>query len=610
MEPIPLSLVRAGRELTEPRVSPTRTWVGFVQRTGGATSINRVDLGGSLVERQFTFGPVPAPGRGLGGGCFTWIVQPEQRTSIVYAAVDGELWWQDGVDLTRLTRHERTVRAPAVANQTLRPADELHHRIVAYVVDEAEVWLLDLDSGEARRLDDGRHAFCFDPAISPDERIVSWQAWSPPDMAWDGSVRVDHDLLAGTTGVWRAIDAAFQQPRFTPHGEPIHVHDASGWLNVHIGDRPVVCEPLDQAGPTWGMGNRSFAVDSSGERVAFVRNEAGHGALCVVDLSTGEVEQLGRGVHGHLSWVDDSLVAIRSGARTPTQIVHYRANSWERTTLAFAQPDVWDRSKLPEPEIIEAVAGDGEKLHARRFVAGRGRLLAWVHGGPTDQWQVDWRPRIQYWLTRGWDVFVVDPRGTTGHGRAYQQALRGRWGRLDVDDVADLIRHAHGEGWADPSSTVVIGGSSGGLTVLGVLADHPELVAGGVASYPVSDLKALTDVTHRFEAHYTDTLVAPNDGSAESEAAFERLSPIHRCHRISSPLLLFHGSEDPVVPITQTEALVETIEASGGDVEFIVYEAEGHGFRQSENVTDEYERTEAFLIRVVARDTGSAIAAS
>ena len=133
--------------------------------------------------------------------------------------------------------------------------------LVAYVVDEAEIWVLDLRSGESRRLDDGRHAFCFDPAISPDQRIVSWQAWSPPDMPWDGSVRVDCDLRTGTIGEWAVPDAAVQQPRFTPHGEPVHVHDGSGWLNIHVGDRPVVSEPCEHAGPTWGMGNRSFAFD-------------------------------------------------------------------------------------------------------------------------------------------------------------------------------------------------------------------------------------------------------------------------------------------------------------------------------------------------------------
>lgn len=575
-------------------MSPDGRWVAFVQRTGGAVSINRMPADRDGVERQWTFGPTPAPGRGLGGGCFSWLAGVSGDDSIVYAASDGELWHQDGARLHRLTTHDRTVRAPAVASSN-------DPRLVVYAVDEAEVWLLELDSGTTRRLDDGRHEFCFDPAISPDERTVSWQAWSPPDMPWDGAVRVDVDIGTGVIGEWRPVDAAVQQPRFTPSGERVHVHDASGWLNLHIEDRCVVSEPVEHAGPTWGMGNRSYAFDDTGARVAFTRNEHGHGALCVADLATGDVERWGRGVHGHLAWVGDSLVAIRSGARTPTQIVRYDTSDGDRTAIAHSQPDVWTTQVLPEPELIDVAGADGVVLHARRFAAGTGRMLVWVHGGPTDQWQVEWRPRLTYWWSRGWDVLVVDPRGTTGHGRAYQQALHGGWGRIDVDDTAALVEHAHAAGWADPSTTIVIGGSSGGLTVLGVLADHSALVAGGVASYPVSDLRALTEVTHRFEAHYTDTLVAPADGSASSDAAFARLSPVHRAERITSPLLLFHGTEDPVVPIAQSNVLVERVAAAGGDVEFVVFEGEGHGFRDPEHVADEYQRTETFLDRVTRR---------
>lgn len=605
--PVPLSLVRAGRELTEPRISPDARWIGFVQRGPTGSSINVVPvvadrIGEPGVERQLTFGPGPAPGRGFGGGCFTWVGEADDGPpAVVYVADDGELWWQHDLDLRRLTDHGRSVRAPAVAGGV----DDA----IAYVVDEAEVWVLDPTTARSHRVDDGRHEFCFDPAISPDGRTISWTGWSPPDMAWDGAVRVDLDVhvdrVVDGQGAafteWSLDDAAFQQPRFTPQGEPIHVHDGSGWLNVHVAGHPVVDERIEHAGPTWGMGNRSYAVSPDGAHVAFTRNERGHGSLNVIDRASGRVERLGRGVHGQLSWAGDHLVALRAGARTPTQVVVSTAPTWRRRTVALSQPDAWSRTELPEPELIEQRSRDDAfDLHARRFVAGNGRLLVWIHGGPTDQWQVDWRPRITYWWSRGWDVLVVDPRGTTGHGRRYQQALHRVWGRADVDDTADLIVRAHRSGWASPASTVVIGGSSGGLTALGVLADNPDLVAGGVTSYPVSDLRALAAVTHRFEAHYTHTLVAPDDGSPTSEAAFVELSPVHRAQRITKPLLLMHGTDDPVVPIEQSRRLVAAISAAGGTVEFVVYDDEGHGFRHPDTVSDEYARTEAFLDRLLA----------
>ncbi len=108
-----------------------------------------------------------------------------------------------------------------------------------------------------------------------------------------------------------------------PDGSTITVRDDTGWLNVWVGDRPLVDEPFEHAGPSWGMGQRSYAVSPDGGRVAFTRNERGFGRLCVADVRTGDVTEIARGVHGQLTWVGDRLAAIRSGARTPTQIVVY-----------------------------------------------------------------------------------------------------------------------------------------------------------------------------------------------------------------------------------------------------------------------------------------------
>ena len=96
-------------------------------------------------------------------------------------------------------------------------------------------------------------------------------------------------------------------------------------------------------------------------------------------------------------------------------------------------------------------------------------------------------PRIAYWVGQGCRVLVVDHRGTTGHGRSFQQALNGHWGELDTLDVVAATSHAHAAGWGSPGNTIIMGGSAGGFVALNAAGTRPDLFAGVVALYPVVD---------------------------------------------------------------------------------------------------------------------------
>ena len=512
----------------------------------------------------------------------------------MYAAVDGDLWLQTlpGGRLRRLT----DVGPAQVASAPCATPDG--ERIV-FTVDEAEVWSVSLHDGATQRLDDATADFCFDPWPTPCGTAVLWQAWNVPDMPWDRS-RVQRHRFA--SGAVESSDptGSVQQPRTMPDGADINVRDDSGWANVWLGDQPLVDEPFEHAGPSWGQGQRSFAVSPDGSHVAFSRNERGFGRLCVVDVATRTLREVARGVHGALSWSGERLAALRTGARTPTEVVVYDTRGWDRRVVAVGPLSGWEQADLAEPEAVELPARDGATLHARlyRADAPTARLLCWVHGGPTDQWQVTFIPRVAYWRARGWNVVVPDHRGSTGHGRAYQQEMNRRWGELDVADVCDSIRSAHAAGWGRPHSTVVIGASAGGFTALGVAAVAPELIAATVTSYPVADLVDLTERSHRFERHSTVHLVGPLPDAIDD---YNRRSPVHLGAAIAArPLLLMHGDADPVVPVEQSRVLASAVRAAGGRVELHEYPGEGHGLRQPEHQLDEYARIGSFLSRVTA----------
>lgn len=594
MAPISAEQCIGGRDLTEPRLSADgRLLVHAVAHDGAAwLEVHHLDGGEHQVLAN---APGLRPGRGLGGGawCFT-----AAGDAVVYVGVDGNLWLQalTGAPPTALTDHgpDRSANSPTAAPDGSS---------VVYVLDLAEVHRVHLADLSTTRLDDGGADFCMDPFVETDSLSVRWHAWDVPDMPWDRS-RVQRLDARGRVSVELDSGYAVQQPRVMPDGTAIAVRDDSGWLNVHVGDRAAVAEPFEHAGPTWGPGQCSYAWSPDGRSVVYTRNEAGFGRLCVVDLLTGVTREVARGVHGQLSWRGTRVAALRTGARTPTQVVVYDTDtdtdtdSWQRSVVAVGPTAGFDRDALTEPELVQ-VPVDGGVVHARLYRAAEcdGRLIVWLHGGPTDQWQVTFMSRFAYWLSRGWSILVPDHRGSTGHGRAYQQALRERWGELDVSDTLAVVRHAHLAGLSQPSLTVVMGGSAGGFTALGAVAADPDAFAAAVVLYPVTDLADLAERSHRFERHYTVSLVGP---LPDALLRYRERSPILHTGRLTrTPLLVLHGDGDAVVPVQQSRVFAQRVATSGGQIELHVYEGEGHGFRQAVNQLDEYRRVERFLDRCV-----------
>jgi dipeptidyl aminopeptidase/acylaminoacyl peptidase len=586
-------MVASGRTIADPQLAPDGTTVGFLAGGPGGTRLLCVPASGGperIVTVEVDVTGVPA----YGGGTWTWTPAGD-----VVVAARGDLWWCPGRGgpARRLT-DSGVAACPAVSPDGTQ---------VAYVHDGRDVAVVPLDAGGPwpRRVSaaagHGRADFVTDPAWSADGRRLAWVAWDVPDMPWDAS-RVEIVDVAAARHLRTVAGSSLhlQQPRWWSGGLDV-LSDASGWLNLGGVDadgnlRALVAEPFEHGRPLWGGGQRSFVRSPDGERIAFCRNEDGFGRLCVFDAVSGSVRDVGKGVHGSLSWRADTLVALRSGGVTPTQVVAYDTGTWERTVLATVGV-LGVEASLVEPELVRCPADDGSELHARlyspRGVHGVTPLVVWVHGGPTDQWDVTFRPRIAWFVERGWRVLVVDHRGSTGHGRAYTQALHRNWGVLDVDDTATLCAHAHAQGWGEPATTVAMGASAGGFTVLHLLARRPELVAAGVTAYPVCDLTTLAATTHRFEAHYHHHLVGPLPGAVTLE---RDRSPVTVADRIVRPVLVLHGDADRVVPVEQSARLAERCPS----VERHVVAGEGHGWRDPATTIRELGLVAAFLSRHVA----------
>lgn len=591
-------MVAWSRVVAEPHWSPDGTRLAWVTAFGGRSDVVVAPVDGSGPPVIAT-GDTGVIGVGAyGGGGFAWA----GLDRLLVAAADGRL--------VTVPRDGGPAALVAAGGRAAAPASSPDGRQVAFILEDDErcvVAVAPVD-GSSPPVVLSAADYAWDPAWSPDGATVAWHEWDLPNMPWDAS-RV---VVAAPDGRRRRVvvghaGEAVGQPRFRPDGKLAYVTDRDGFWNVWIGTtddtdtRPVLPEPCEQAEPPWGPGQRSFAFSPDGDLVAMTRNEDGFGRLTVIGPDGPRA--VARGWHHGLDWGPAGIVAVRSGARTPSAVTVTDPDG-ARRVVARGPVGGFEASGLVEPEPVTWRGDDGLTVHGLRWLpttsalgpGTRPPLLVDVHGGPTGQATAGWKPWVQYFVTRGWAVLAPNPRGSTGYGRAFAQALAGEWGHGDVADVAAGIRDAGTGAWCDAGRVAVSGGSAGAMTVLLLCAHHPDLVHAGISMYGVTDLVALAETTHRFESRYTDRLVGvlPRDVDRYRER-----SPVTHAASIHVPLLVLQGDADRVVPPEQAQRLVDAVRHAGGTVDAHVYPGEGHGWSRPETVIDVYERADVFLRRTV-----------
>jgi len=236
------------------------------------------------------------------------------------------------------------------------------------------------------------------------------------------------------------------------------------------------------------------------------------------------------------------------------------------------------------PSNPDAVAPDGELPP----------VIVRSHGGPTSFSYADLNLTNQFWTSRGIGVLDVNYGGSSHYGRAYRNRLWGTWGVIDVRDCVDAVRVVVERGLADPSRIAIMGGSAGGYTTLQALVTS-DVFGAGLSDYGISDLATLATDTHKFEAHYTDRLVAP---WPDGKDLYEERSPIHHLDRLNSPMLLQQGADDRVVPPSQAREMAAAARAKGLPVALVMHEGEGHGFRRADSIAASLNAKLSFLGQV------------
>lgn len=328
--------------------------------------------------------------------------------------------------------------------------------------------------------------------------------------------------------------------------------------------------------------------------LAWSINEDGYSSLKVTDISTGRdvpLPAIPRGVVGGFKWSPDGrrLGFNVSDATSPGDVYSIDLDGGALTRWTASERGPIDPASLVEPELIRFTSFDGLSVPAfvyrpkRAAPGAKTPVLISIHGGPEGQSRPGWSPSIQYYADQlGATVIVPNVRGSTGYGAKYLNLDNGPKREDSVKDIGALIDWVATRPDLDSGRVAVIGGSYGGYMVLATMTHYSDRLAGGVNLFGISNWISFLQNT---EAYRRDLRRAEygDERLPAMRAVFERISPLASVHRVSKPMLVQQGVNDPRVPKSESDQVVAALRERGVPVSYLVFADEGHGWRKRPN---------------------------
>lgn len=496
--------------------------------------------------------------------------------------------------------------------------DQIHQRLLAICEDytqnshhpSARIIAIDLSTGVINTLAEGAD-FYSNPRLSPDAQQLSYVRWFHPQMPWDGSecvvVQLDgngdcvrEQVIAGGTA-----ESIFQ-PQWSPDNQLYFVSDRNNWWNIYRWDgtstQAIYEYAAEFATPQWVFGMSTYGFLNTQE-IFCCYSQHGYWQIGIIDIAQKNLRKIPSefrdisAVHcnNNCAWF------IAASATQGSQLYRYS----DQKILPVTHGDTRvEREYIAQAEAVEFLTRDGEVSHGFFYRPTHAQfsvqpdspppLVVMCHGGPTGATETGLNLKIQFWTSRGFAVLDVNYRGSTGYGRQYRDRLKQNWGITDVIDACSGVDYLIAQKLVDDNKIAIRGSSAGGYTVLAALTFSHHFKA-GASLYGIGDLEALAKDTHKFEAHYLDSLVG---AYPQEQAIYHARSPIHHIEQLNCPVIFLQGLQDKVVPPAQAEAMVNALTAKGIYTEYVTFAEEAHGFRQAQTIQHALESELAFYLKV------------
>lgn len=453
------------------------------------------------------------------------------------------------------------------------------------------------------------HDFFASPRVSKDGKMLAFIAWDHPNMPWDSSLLYlykidDSGALIDGKKIAGSKNSSALEPRWGEEGVLFFIDDRTGFWNIYsFKDENI--EPINEVEaefgyPPWVFGIKTYGVTDKNAVVATYIKEQKH-LLGIYRENKFEEIPTDYDSFDDLLVINNTLYFIGGSSYKPSELVKMNLNTYQKEViLTIGTPLNEEYVSLPESMIFPGK--DGEKVYGYFYFpknphhkAEKPPVIVRAHGGPTAKAMPMLNAEVQYWTSRGFAVADVNYRGSSGFGRAYREKLDKKWGIIDVEDCISFVDYLSTQGRIDFKRAIIKGRSSGGFTALSALI-YSDVFAVGSVSYGIGNLEGMACDTHRFEKHYCDRLIA---SYPENRDEYVNRSPITYPEKLKTPLVLFHGKKDKVVPIEQSNQIHQILLRNKIPVTYVTFDDEGHGFRSAETICKTLQIELCFFAKIL-----------
>lgn len=311
--------------------------------------------------------------------------------------------------------------------------------------------------------------------------------------------------------------------------------------------------------------------------------------LTSISLPADIVEQLNVTPSGN-------LYLLARGAVKPYNIYRYADRAWTMLTQNVLTGLTED--DLSYPDVVTYSSFDGMEIEALLYrpnpETANGYTVFWPHGGPQAAERKQFRAMFQYIIAQGYHIFCPNFRGSSGYGSSFVKMVEQDWGEGPRKDCLAGMDWLFEQGISSPEKLFVMGGSYGGYMTLLLAGRNPEYFRAAIDIVGVSNLFTFYNSVPE---HWKPMMELWIGNPERDKERFIKDSPITYLDHMVNPMMIIQGANDPRVVKEESDQIVEALQAQGRDIEYLVFDDEGHGITKKENEKVAYDRIVEFLKR-------------